>query len=105
MRPAAGVHSMRRDMGKPPVTDDQKRIMVIPADGRQSEKVALRPVHPAGRARIHKRMAASTRTDPNGMVFTIGHSNRPLGTFLELLMAHRIGRLVDVRTVPRSRHN
>lgn len=38
-------------------------------------------------------------------LLTIGHSNRPIGTFLELLNAHGIARLVDVRTVPRSRHN
>jgi len=38
-------------------------------------------------------------------VLTIGHSNRTLDAFIELLEAHRVGRLVDVRTVPRSRHN
>jgi uncharacterized protein (DUF488 family) len=38
-------------------------------------------------------------------VLTIGHSNRPIEVFLELLAAHRVARLVDVRTVPRSRHN
>jgi uncharacterized protein (DUF488 family) len=38
-------------------------------------------------------------------VLTIGHSNRPLPAFLELLKAHRVELLVDVRTVPRSRHN
>lgn len=38
-------------------------------------------------------------------MLTIGHSNRPLPAFLDLLKAHRVGLLVDVRTVPRSRHN
>jgi uncharacterized protein (DUF488 family) len=38
-------------------------------------------------------------------VLTIGHSNRPLAGFLELLKAHQAELLVDVRTVPRSRHN
>jgi len=38
-------------------------------------------------------------------VLTIGHSNRPLEVFIELIEAHRVTRLVDVRTVPRSRHN
>ena len=38
-------------------------------------------------------------------MLTIGHSNRPLPAFLELLKAHRVELLVDVRTVPRSRHN
>jgi len=39
------------------------------------------------------------------LVCTIGHSNRPIGTFVELLSANEIVRVLDVRTVPRSRHN
>lgn len=38
-------------------------------------------------------------------VFTVGHSTRPVEEFIALLEAHRIELLVDVRTVPRSRHN
>jgi uncharacterized protein (DUF488 family) len=38
-------------------------------------------------------------------VFTIGHSNRPLEDFLEILKAHGIQRVIDIRTIPRSRHN
>jgi uncharacterized protein (DUF488 family) len=38
-------------------------------------------------------------------VFTVGHSNHTLDEFKELLKAHRVSVLVDVRTVPRSRHN
>ena len=36
---------------------------------------------------------------------TLGHSTRPIETFVELLRAHRVTQLIDVRTVPRSRHN
>ena len=36
---------------------------------------------------------------------TIGHSTRAVKDFIRLLKAHRVMRLVDVRTVPRSRHN
>jgi uncharacterized protein (DUF488 family) len=39
------------------------------------------------------------------IVWTIGHSTRTLDEFMGLLKAHRLQRLVDVRTVPRSRHN
>ena len=39
------------------------------------------------------------------LVCTIGHSNRSLGAFVELLTANEIVRILDVRTVPRSRHN
>jgi len=38
-------------------------------------------------------------------IYTIGHSTRPLPEFLEMLRAHRIELLADVRTIPRSRHN
>jgi uncharacterized protein (DUF488 family) len=38
-------------------------------------------------------------------VFTIGHSNRPVEDFVAILQAHRIERLIDIRTVPRSGHN
>lgn len=37
--------------------------------------------------------------------FTIGHSNRSLATFVELLQAAGAGFVADVRTVPRSRAN
>lgn len=36
---------------------------------------------------------------------TIGHSTRTLEQFLALLKAHDIQRVVDIRTIPKSRHN
>jgi uncharacterized protein (DUF488 family) len=38
-------------------------------------------------------------------LWTVGHSTRPIEDFLALLKAHSIQRLVDIRTIPRSRHN
>jgi uncharacterized protein (DUF488 family) len=38
-------------------------------------------------------------------IFTIGHSTRSLEEFLELLRAHGITQLGDVRTVPQSRRH
>ena len=38
-------------------------------------------------------------------VLTIGHSTRTLEEFITLLKAHGVRRVIDVRTVPRSRHN
>lgn len=38
-------------------------------------------------------------------VFTVGHSTRTWKVFLELLRAHGIKRVIDVRSIPRSRHN
>lgn len=39
------------------------------------------------------------------VVLTIGHSTRTIEEFIDLLQAHAVSRVVDVRTVPRSRHN
>jgi uncharacterized protein (DUF488 family) len=39
------------------------------------------------------------------VVLTIGHSTRPLADFIALLATHSASRLIDVRSVPRSRHN
>jgi uncharacterized protein (DUF488 family) len=38
-------------------------------------------------------------------ILTIGHSTRPLETFLEYLLAHGVQRIADIRTIPRSRRN
>lgn len=38
-------------------------------------------------------------------VLTVGHSTRSLEDFLSLLRAHGVQCVVDIRTVPRSRHN
>ena len=42
---------------------------------------------------------------PPSDVLTIGHSTRALDEFVALLKAHAVTQVVDVRTVPRSRHN
>ena len=39
------------------------------------------------------------------VVFTIGHSTRPIQEFTRLLKAHDVQRVLDVRTIPQSRHN
>ncbi|MHB8526633.1 MAG: DUF488 domain-containing protein [Candidatus Acidiferrales bacterium] len=56
---------------------------------------------PAGNTKVRKK--TPRRSLP--LILTIGHSNRSLEEFLALLQAHGVQRLVDVRTVPRSRHN
>jgi uncharacterized protein (DUF488 family) len=38
-------------------------------------------------------------------VSTIGHSTRTWKDFLELLRVHRVKRVIDIRSIPRSRHN
>jgi len=39
------------------------------------------------------------------VVYTVGHSTRPVDAFIELLASRGVACLADVRTVPRSRHN
>ena len=42
---------------------------------------------------------------PAPVIFTVGHSTRSLDELVEILRAHGVKRLIDVRTIPRSRHN
>jgi uncharacterized protein (DUF488 family) len=39
------------------------------------------------------------------MLFTVGHSTRGLDEFVHVLRAHGVRRIVDIRTIHRSRHN
>lgn len=45
------------------------------------------------------------RSEDRPLILTIGHSTRSFEEFLQLLQAHGVTHLVDVRTVPRSRRN
>ena len=49
--------------------------------------------------------ATSSADEGHCKVLTVGHSTRPIEVFIELLAGHGVTQLVDVRTVPRSRHN
>lgn len=46
-------------------------------------------------------------TEPPGIqkIFTTGHSTRPIQEFIRIIRAFGIKKLVDVRTIPKSRHN
>jgi uncharacterized protein (DUF488 family) len=43
--------------------------------------------------------------DRRNAIMTIGHSTRQIDEFIDLLKDHGVERLVDVRTIPRSRYN
>ena len=45
------------------------------------------------------------KQDSQPVVLTVGHSTRSLEEFIDLLKSHSVTRLIDVRSVPRSRHN
>jgi uncharacterized protein (DUF488 family) len=42
---------------------------------------------------------------PQHAIFTLGHSTLPIEQFIAVLESYGIERLVDIRTIPRSRHN
>ena len=52
------------------------------------------------RAAIVKKAQKSSPT-----VFTVGHSTRTLESFIDLLKENSVKKVVDIRTIPRSRHN
>lgn len=45
------------------------------------------------------------RNDDEDTLWTVGHSTRAIEELIEMLKAHQLARLLDVRTIPRSRHN
>src|SRR6478672_7579960 len=47
----------------------------------------------------------STMNRSAPVFFTVGHSTRSFKELVEMLRAHGVKRLVDVRRIPRSRHN
>ncbi len=39
------------------------------------------------------------------IVYTIGHSTHPIDEFIQILNAYEIEKVIDVRTIPKSRYN
>ncbi len=54
---------------------------------------------------MSRKTALKKSVAAEAFVLTIGHSNHPIDEFLALLNSHNVKRLVDVRTIPKSRHN
>jgi hypothetical protein len=67
-----------------------------------SRKIRAPRVNAKAAGLVRKRVP---RPEASPAVLTIGHSVRTLHEFIRLLQAHGVTRVVDVRTVPRSRHN
>jgi uncharacterized protein (DUF488 family) len=42
---------------------------------------------------------------PRLAIFAIGHSTRPIDSFIELLTSQGVRQLLDIRTIARSRRN
>ncbi|MDY0067703.1 MAG: DUF488 domain-containing protein [Steroidobacteraceae bacterium] len=84
-------------------------MRVIGEEATTTEAMARQERRPR-RKSDHATRAAQATSDPPReasriVVHTIGHSTRSLREFMELLIAHRITTLLDVRSAPRSRRN
>jgi hypothetical protein len=71
----------------------------IDSDAGPNETLKRAKAKPGARGRKRATKPASPT------VMTIGHSTHPIEEFIRLLQAHAVTRVVDVRTVPRSRYN
>ncbi len=75
-----------------------------PSDKRlrtESCPAAGKPTHRPGRP-VERR---AKQLDQNLIVLTVRHSTRTSKKFVALLIAHGVNQLIDIRTIPRSRHN
>jgi uncharacterized protein DUF488 len=88
-----------------------KSASKLPKRGGPSEKRRQRgtkadppPSKPTHRLGLTVERRAQQR-DQSPVVLTVGHSTRTLKEFIALLLTHGVHQLVDVRTIPRSRHN
>ena len=75
-----------------PATTRSRTVWELPANEspRRSDLPVLRRV---------------TAEDQTRLVLTVGHSTKTLKQLVALLLAHGVKQLIDVRTIPRSRHN
>jgi uncharacterized protein (DUF488 family) len=54
---------------------------------------------------VNRGVEVSLAKEPELTILTIGHSTRTLDEFVDLFKTYGVTLVVDVRTVPRSRHN
>lgn len=76
---------------------------MTPIDVRKTVPSVDKAAEAVGRVSGHPSPQAAHWQE--GAIFTLGHSTLPIERFIGLLRAYGIERLVDIRTVPRSRHN
>lgn len=57
------------------------------------------------RAAARRTMSVLVKRSSLRIVFTIGHSDRPLKDFIDMLKSNNVKKVIDVRTIPRSWHN
>jgi hypothetical protein len=81
----------------------------VPKRASPSAKQLGTKSHPSADKRTHQLpepVGRRTRCpEHTPIIFTVGHSTRAIKEFVALLLAHDVQQLIDVRTIPRSRHN
>jgi len=73
--------------------------------GRSVFVESTKPVDAIIKTKMNGRIKKRTPKSKPLIVLTIGHSTRSIEEFIRLLQTHAVTRVVDARTVPRSRHN
>ena len=74
--------------------------------GRSRTRLSWSPCCCTAHRTVHDRAGAAAVTSTlDAIVCTIGHSNRPIEDFIGLFWANEVAQVIDVRTMPRSRHN
>jgi hypothetical protein len=86
------------------VSDRNEQSVALKASTPRKSLTLPKPSAPANIAQ--GRTAAQSPASPSEQlaIFTIGHSTHPIEEFIALLKHYGIEQLVDVRTVPKSRH-
>ena len=74
--------------------------MIAQHASSRTEQLAVIEADPDQRGCFTGLLCYQSRT-----VCTIGHSNRPIEEFIDLLRQNQVECVVDIRTVPKSRHN
>ncbi len=82
-----------------------ERVLVGGIPVHVSRVKATSPRRPDGRSDCVRRSSRQNLGHLSVVILTIGHSTHALENFLEILRAHGVTRLVDIRTIPRSRRN
>jgi hypothetical protein len=87
----------------------KRRAGEVPKRASPSNKrLPSKPRSPMGKRTHREGQSVGRRTkcpDHTPIIFTVGHSTRTTKEFVALLLAHDVQQLIDVRTIPRSRHN
>jgi uncharacterized protein (DUF488 family) len=74
--------------------------------GRYPEEMRFRDADPkTGEDNVLTAKNDADHGEATTTICAIGHSTTPIDRFLKVLLAHSITTLVDIRLIPRSRHN